>query len=168
MRPHLRLLAALFLVLVTCLAACPTRGSAAPRTRRTPRIVRLERPSAPDTATSSRRPPIPLVGVETSALRPLPVAMPHRFAVAVGGTPAAFCPSPTGVRAGYTLVQCIDRLPATADTPVFTGIGVEFPTGRSTRAYLQGGRVLLRNPVDVITATTGELWVTSAGVAVHF
>jgi len=125
------------------------------------------RAAARDTLAAHADRPIALGGVEISALRPMLVSVPRRFGILVGGTPAAYCAEPSGVRAGYALIQCLDMLPYSAGTSQFTGAGIEFPAGHAQRAYLESGRVLMRNPVDVIVVGS-EVWVTSAGFAVHF
>jgi hypothetical protein len=161
MRRSVRILA----VVVALVAACagpPPAGAAAPRAaKHVPATTRVVRAASADTAISLR-------GVEISARRPLVMSAPRRFGFAVGGVPAAYCRQGSGVHAGYSMLECLDAAPVTASAPLFTGIGLEFPAGRAPHAYLETGRVLLRDPLDVITAGSSELWTTSAGIAVHF
>lgn len=53
---------------------------------------------------------------------------------------------------------------------VFTGGAIETALGRSSGIYLEGGRVLLRDPIDVLGWGQGDgnYWTSSAGLAVRF
>jgi hypothetical protein len=137
------------------------------------------RPQTPESAHITQRTrglgspenPIPIAGTETRALLVGTAGPADRIAIYVGrlggwlmGTPGVLLtrgggPDPMG------------DLLLPMQLNVFTGGAIEAALGRSSGLYLEGGRVVLRDPIDVLGwghGSSSEYWTSSAGLAFRF
>ena len=114
--------------------------------------------------------PIPLNATEVSAPRRTPPGSYDRFEVRLGPVWAALYGVPrTVLHAGGVLDANTDAA-WDAEANLYSGGGVEVARDRFGGLFLDGGRVLLRDPLDVLGrgGTDGEYWATSAGFEVRF
>ena len=58
----------------------------------------------------------------------------------------------------------------TAETNVYSGGGMELGLGHPGGLYVEGGRVTLRDAIDIRDwgGSTSEYWMTFAGLAIRF
>jgi hypothetical protein len=114
--------------------------------------------------------PIPVPGTETRGLM-IGAGSSDRIAVHVGSWPGWLIGTPGVVLARGGGPDPIGDVWSPVQLNVFTGGAIETALGRSSGLYLEGGRVILRDPIDVLGWGGGsgsDYWSSAAGFAVRF
>jgi hypothetical protein len=170
-RVHRIHLAALHLALgLAVICVLPGRTLASGNSASRPPVLEGPRVTRPAPELGSPENPIPIPGTETRVIVLGAVGPPGRIPIRMGwlrgwlmGTPGVVLtrgggPDPMG---DVTLPMQLNA---------FTGGAIETALGRSSGFYLEGGRVLLRDPIDVLGWGQGDgnYWTSSAGLAVRF
>jgi hypothetical protein len=155
---------------IAMLGLLPGRGRAddvsAPRTPATER-ARISRRVQ---SLGSPENPIPIAGTETRSLV-LGPGSSDRIAIHVGSLPGWLLGTPGFVLSRGGGPDPMGDVTLPMQLNVFTGGAIETALGRSSGLYLGGGRVILRDPIDVLGwggGTGSDYWSSSAGLSVRF
>ena len=114
--------------------------------------------------------PIRLNVTEVSASRRTTSGSPARFEIRLGPLRAAFHGGPpAALHAGGVLDANTDAVWA-AETNIYSGGAMEVALDRFGGLFFDGGRVLPRDPLDVLGrgGAGADYWSTSAGIEVHY
>jgi hypothetical protein len=114
--------------------------------------------------------PIPVPGTETRALVLGTTGPSDRIRLSLGSLRAWLLGTPGVVLTKGGGPQPMGDLFLPMQLNVFTGGAIEAALGRSSGLYLEGGRVLLRDPIDALGWGQGDgnYWTSSAGLAFRF
>jgi len=114
--------------------------------------------------------PIPVPGTETRGLL-VGRGSSDRIAIHLGSLPGWLMGTPGVVLSRGGGPDPMGDVTLPMQLNVFTGGAIETALGRSSGLWLEGGRVLLRDPIDVLGwggGSSSEYWTSSAGFAVRF
>jgi hypothetical protein len=128
------------------------------------------RHGAPTRTLGSGQRPITLEGVEVRAARGPVGVMPDRLTLPAGASTVTLAGLPGGRRRAGLSLRGSEATDLTRDTNVLAGVGVEVPFRGSQAVLLEGGRVTLRDPVDVVSSSgaSNEYWATWGALQIRF
>jgi hypothetical protein len=114
--------------------------------------------------------PIPIAGTEINAALLGPARPSDHIAMRIGSLTASLFGVPEIVLSPAGGPDPAGDLASTVVSNVYSGASIETAVGRSGGLYLGGGRVSLRDPIDIIGwgGTSSEYWTSSAGFEVRF
>jgi hypothetical protein len=118
----------------------------------------------------SQENPIPVAGTETRGLV-LGSGSSDRIAIHLGSLPGWLMGTPGFVLSHGGGPDPMGDVTLPMQLNVFTGGAIETALWRSSGLWLEGGRVLLRDPIDILGwggGSSSEYWTSSAGFAVRF
>src|SRR5437870_11524965 len=114
--------------------------------------------------------PIPFTATEARAPRRVPPSQRDRIEIRFAGVSVSLYGT-SGVMASWGGgIAGIDGASRAAESNVRWGGGIQATIGGPAGLALEGGRVTLRDPIDVLAASDlkSEYWTTSAGLAIQF
>jgi hypothetical protein len=114
--------------------------------------------------------PIPVAGTETRGLL-LSVGSSDRIPIHMGSLPGWLMGTPGVVLSRGGGPDPMGDVTLPMQLNVFTGGAIETALGRSSGLWLEGGRILLRDPIDILGwggGSNSDYWTSSAGFAVRF